>query len=97
MLLPDCNNKEEVPDIGFTEKSYKTKIKTLTPYCFMNTRTEKETFGEFVYQKRLECESTLRGFCRIVGLDPSNWSKVENGQAKAPRDIVTLNRIAAEL
>lgn len=36
-------------------------------------------FGGFIKQKRLEVNLSLRKFCELAGLDPSNWSKIERG------------------
>lgn len=41
-------------------------------------------------QKRL----TLREFCEQVGLDASNWSKVERGVNPPPSDVGVLERLA---
>ncbi|MDD5140545.1 MAG: helix-turn-helix transcriptional regulator [Verrucomicrobiales bacterium] len=38
---------------------------------------------------------TLRDFCEQVGLDPSNWSKVERGINPPPGDIGLLEKLAA--
>lgn len=35
--------------------------------------------GEFIKAKRLGSDISLRKFCEKLGLDPSNWSKVERG------------------
>jgi transcriptional regulator with XRE-family HTH domain len=54
-------------------------------------------FHEFVKQKRLEKEVTLREFCRAAELDPSNWSKVERGLGDPPKSKELLDRIAGVL
>lgn len=36
-------------------------------------------FGERIKQLRLERNLGLREFCENVGVDPSNWSKIERG------------------
>lgn len=36
-------------------------------------------FGEFIKNKRLEADLSLRRFCELANIDPSNWSKVERG------------------
>lgn len=36
-------------------------------------------FGEFIKNKRLLLNLSLRKFCELVEIDPSNWSKVERG------------------
>jgi len=52
------------------------------------------TFGEFVKTKRLDAGLSLREFCNIAELDPSNWSKVERGLLPAPSNRDVLERIA---
>lgn len=37
------------------------------------------SFGEFIKQKRLEQNLSLRKFCELAEVDPSNWSKIERG------------------
>lgn len=54
-------------------------------------------FNEFIKQKRVEKEITLREFCRAAELDPSNWSKVERGLADPPKSKEMLERIAEAL
>ena len=51
-------------------------------------------FGDFVKHRRIEAGLTLRSFCREVGFDPSNWSKIERGVIPPPQDQETLDRIA---
>ena len=51
-------------------------------------------FGEFVRDRRLARDLTLRDFCRRIGEDPSNWSKVERGILPPPQSIEKLNLIA---
>lgn len=55
------------------------------------------TFGEFVRNKRLEINLSLREFCRKANLDSSNWSKVERDKIPAfgPQD--SLKKIAVLL
>jgi transcriptional regulator with XRE-family HTH domain len=54
-------------------------------------------FHEFIKQKRVEKEITLREFCRAAELDPSNWSKVERGLADPPKSKEMLERISEAL
>jgi transcriptional regulator with XRE-family HTH domain len=54
-------------------------------------------FGQFVKEERLEKGIGLREFCRILGLDASNWSKVERGILPPPKDERKLKEIAAVL
>jgi len=53
-----------------------------------------KTFNETVKSMRLQKRVTLRDFCEKVGLDPSNWSKVERGVNPPPSDIGLLERLA---
>jgi transcriptional regulator with XRE-family HTH domain len=34
-------------------------------------------FGEFIKEKRLSVDLSLRKFCDMAGVDASNWSKIE--------------------
>ena len=52
-------------------------------------------FTETVKSLRLQKRLTLRDFCQQVGLDPSNWSKVERGVNPPPSDVGLLERLAA--
>ena len=54
-------------------------------------------FGQFVKDKRLAMDMTLREFCRRTGEDASNWSKIERGKMPPYRDRVKLDRIATVL
>ena len=54
-------------------------------------------FGELVKTWRIELGMTLREFCRRLGEDPSNWSKVERGILKPPQRREKLRRIAGVL
>lgn len=51
-------------------------------------------FGIFVKEKRLEKNLSLREFCRRLGEDASNWSKIEREVMKPPKDKEKLERIA---
>ncbi len=51
-------------------------------------------FHEHVKALRLQKRLTLRDFCLNVGLDPSNWSKVERGVNPPPGDLGVLHRLA---
>ena len=51
-------------------------------------------FGEFVKKLRIENSLTLREFCRIANLDPSNWSKIERGIFPPPKGKQVLQGIA---
>lgn len=51
-------------------------------------------FNETIKSLRLQKRLTLRDFCAQVGLDPSNWSKIERGVSPPPGDIGLLERLA---
>lgn len=51
-------------------------------------------FNETAKSLRIEKRLTLRDFCQQVGLDPSNWSKVERGVNPPPGDVELLERLA---
>ena len=55
------------------------------------------TFGDFVKNLRIKNELTLRMFCRISKLDPSNWSKIERGVHPPPKSKQILIEIANTL
>jgi transcriptional regulator with XRE-family HTH domain len=51
-------------------------------------------YGEFVKNRRIEKGISLREFCKALGVDASNWSKVERGLLSPPQDDERLRRIA---
>lgn len=51
-------------------------------------------FGEFVKERRLALGLSLRKFCKLLDLDPSNWSKIERGIHLPPQDKEFLAMIA---
>tara|TARA_R110000751_G_scaffold150707_3_gene255667 strand:+ start:533 stop:886 length:354 start_codon:yes stop_codon:yes gene_type:complete len=53
--------------------------------------------GEYIKQKRIIKQLTLRKFCEEVGLDPSNWSKIERGLLEGPKTENILKEIASVL
>ena len=55
------------------------------------------TFGDFVKDCRIKQNITLREFCRLNDLDPSNWSKIERGLLSPPRSKQVLTAIAKSL
>lgn len=55
------------------------------------------TFGGFVKDLRIKKSLTLREFCRILHLDPSNWSKIERELLPPPKGKKVLNEIAKVL
>jgi len=54
-------------------------------------------FGQYVKSLREKRGLSLREFCRLANLDPSNWSKVERGLLSPPRSRKVLNDIASVL
>jgi len=51
-------------------------------------------YGEFVKERRIDKGISLREFCKTLGVDASNWSKVERGLLSPPQDEEKLRRIA---
>ena len=51
-------------------------------------------FGQLVKDLRIEKRLTLRQFCLELGLDPSNWSKIERGINPPPRDQEAIEQWA---
>ncbi|MCX6915451.1 MAG: helix-turn-helix transcriptional regulator [Verrucomicrobia bacterium] len=51
-------------------------------------------FGELIKQLRITKQLTLRQCCSDLGVDPSNWSKMERGVTPPPKDISLLERWA---
>ncbi len=58
---------------------------------------ERETFGNFVRQRREELRLGLRQFCAELNFDPSRWSKVERGVLQPPSDDGILREIRKAL
>lgn len=56
-----------------------------------------KTFGNYVKELRIEKEITLREFCRLANLDPSNWSKIEREVMDPPKSKITLENICEAL
>jgi transcriptional regulator with XRE-family HTH domain len=54
-------------------------------------------YGEFIKKRRIGKGVTLREFCKRVGADASNWSKVERGLLSPPQDEEKHKRIAEVL
>jgi len=57
----------------------------------------KPSFANFVREKRIAAGLTLREFCRLVGFDASNWSKIERGLLAPPQSKNVLDEIASAL
>jgi len=55
------------------------------------------SFSNFIRQKRISANLTLREFCRLIGFDASNWSKIERGLLTPPQSKTLLERIAVVL
>ena len=47
-------------------------------------------FGELIKELRIAKQLTLRQCCADLGVDPSNWSKMERNVTPPPRDIGIL-------
>ena len=56
-----------------------------------------KSFGEFVKIMREKNRITLREFCRLAQIDPSNWSKIERGSLQPPKSKILLEEIAKVL
>ncbi|MBU2492338.1 MAG: helix-turn-helix domain-containing protein [Bacteroidetes bacterium] len=54
-------------------------------------------FGEFIKEKRLQKRLSLRNFCELCVLDPSNWSKIERSRLPLTLDRGKLEEIASIL
>ena len=54
-------------------------------------------FGTFVKEARIKAGLTLRGFCKIMNLDPGNWSKIERGILPPPKSKKVLKEVARVL
>jgi transcriptional regulator with XRE-family HTH domain len=54
-------------------------------------------FGRFIQELRTRQGMSLREFCRLANLDPSNWSKVERGIFPPPRSRDAITDIASVL
>jgi transcriptional regulator with XRE-family HTH domain len=57
----------------------------------------KSSFAIFIREKRITAGLTLREFCRLIGFDASNWSKIERGLFLPPQSKNVLDEIAAAL
>lgn len=56
-----------------------------------------QKFGQKLRELRINKNLTLRGVCKKVDYDPSNWSKMERGKIPPPSDIKILNKWAEVL
>lgn len=57
----------------------------------------KTSFANFIREKRIATGLTLREFCRAIGFDASNWSKIERGLFPPPQSKQVLDEIASTL
>lgn len=57
----------------------------------------KPSFANFIREKRIAAGLTLREFCRSIGFDASNWSKIERGLLTPPLSKNVLDEIASTL
>lgn len=55
------------------------------------------SFANFIREKRIAAGLTLREFCRLIGFDASNWSKIERGLLTPPQSKSVLEGIASVL
>jgi transcriptional regulator with XRE-family HTH domain len=55
------------------------------------------SFANFIRDKRIAAGLTLREFCRLIGFDASNWSKIERGLLTPPQSKNVLEGIASVL
>jgi transcriptional regulator with XRE-family HTH domain len=58
--------------------------------------TLDDTFGSFVKTRRIEKRITLRAFSEALGMDPSNYSRIERGLLQPPSNperLVTFARL----
>ena len=55
------------------------------------------TFGTFIKEARIAARLTLREFSRQMGVDPSNWSKIERDVTPPPLDDVFFTRLGEVL
>jgi transcriptional regulator with XRE-family HTH domain len=51
-------------------------------------------FSQLLKQSRIEGGLTLRACAASLGIDPSNWSKMERSISPAPKDADTVGRWA---
>jgi transcriptional regulator with XRE-family HTH domain len=49
-------------------------------------------FNELLKSLRIERQVTLRQCAADLGVDPSNWSKIERGVNPAPKDVTILKQ-----
>ncbi|MCX6255864.1 MAG: helix-turn-helix transcriptional regulator [Bacteroidia bacterium] len=57
----------------------------------------RPSFADFIREKRIAAGLTLREFCRLIGIDASNWSKIERGIKTPPQSKKVLDEISSVL
>jgi transcriptional regulator with XRE-family HTH domain len=55
-------------------------------------KNDSKKFGALLKSLRIDKNFSLREVCRLVGYDPSNWSKIERGIISPPSDIMVLTK-----
>lgn len=60
---------------------------------FYHNKRKRTIFSETIKSLRIQKRLPLRAFCGQVGLDASNWSKVERGVNPPPSDGEVLERL----
>jgi transcriptional regulator with XRE-family HTH domain len=63
------------------------KFVDLWLFCY-HTQAMHTKFGALLKEKRIEKELTLRDCCKMLEVDPSNWSKIERNINTAPKEEV---------
>ena len=61
------------------------------------TKTKTKTFGEILRGLRVDAGHSLRKFAKLVGMQPSNLSFIENDRVNPPREKEILFRLAKAL
>ena len=54
-------------------------------------------FGKWIKKQRLKQNYSLRSFARLIGEDPSNWSKIERNLIAPPQNELKILKIATVL
>lgn len=54
-------------------------------------------FGTYIKSLRVRAKITLREFAKQLGMDPSNWSKIERGIIPPPANDTLVERITSIL
>ena len=67
------------------------KLYHIASYQNNSDETAGMNFGEAIKNLRIAKQLTLRQCCADLGVDPSNWSKMERGVTPPPKDIDILD------